>query len=90
MQVVRFQYLILVLAFPFDRLSDQVMFTFANKMRLSFLILLLVKGGNGGPALSAIENAKTGSVETQRDLPNEILLEMDMDTVLRYCILTSV
>ena len=59
-------------------------------MLLSFLILLLVRGGNGGLALSAIENPKTGNIKDQRDLPNEILLEKDMDTVLPYCILTSV
>ena len=53
-------------------------------MRIYLLILLIVKGVNSGPALYAIENAKMENFEDQRDLPNEILLEIDMDTVLPF------
>ena len=56
------------------------MFSSANNLIFAFIILLLVKGGNGNPAL--FTNAGTRTLADQRDLPNEILLEMDMDTVL--------
>jgi pimeloyl-ACP methyl ester carboxylesterase len=55
------------------------MFSSANNLIFAFIILLIVKGGNGNPALFA--NSGTNTVADQRELPNEILLEMDMDTV---------
>lgn len=64
------------------------MFNSANNLRLALVIFLLVRGGNCGPALSANKNAGIGIVWDQRDLPNDILLEMEMDTVgamIRIC-----
>ena len=53
------------------------MFSSANNLKFAFIILLIAKGGN---ALSV--NAGKRIVGDQRDLPTEILLEMEMDTVL--------